>query len=424
MVEKPYEWTAGAALEEHTKRKLRILREYFARYLGVRCQLPQQQRFRLAIVEGFAGAGRYDCGTAGSPVVFLEELQTAVRTFNIRRSNEGFAALDIECLLVLNDATPNVIELLKSNVEPLLAISKETAPKLHLRTEYLAKPFQDAYQEIKALLQQGQYRNVLFNLDQCGHSHVERKTLVDIIRSFASAEVFYTFAIEALLAFLSQAEPQLVTRHLGYLDLDTDDIGSLAGLVNKNAWLGTAERLVFETFRNCAPYVSPFSINNPDGWRYWLIHFANSYRARQEYNNVLHRNSSAQAHFGRSGLNMLSYDPADDRGGLYLFDVSGRVSAKAQLSEDIPRLVSDFGDSINVGSFYESIYNMTPAHMDDIHAAMIDNPDLEIITEAGGERRKPNTIAAADVIRLKRQRTFFPLFPRRNQGLAIDEQSK
>jgi three-Cys-motif partner protein len=77
MVEKPYRWAAGATLEEHSKRKHKILHEYFARYMAVRCQLPQQERFRLAIVEGFAGAGRYSCGTAGSPVIFIEELRAA-----------------------------------------------------------------------------------------------------------------------------------------------------------------------------------------------------------------------------------------------------------------------------------------------------------------------------------------------------------
>ena len=74
MVAKPYLWEAGAELEEHSKRKHKIVREYFARYLAVRCQLPQQARFRLAVVEGFAGGGRYACGAVGSPIIFIEEL--------------------------------------------------------------------------------------------------------------------------------------------------------------------------------------------------------------------------------------------------------------------------------------------------------------------------------------------------------------
>ena len=77
MVKKRYSWETGATLEEHSRRKHKIVREYFARYLTVRCQLPMQSRFRLAIVDGFAGGGRYKCGSPGSPIIFIEELRFA-----------------------------------------------------------------------------------------------------------------------------------------------------------------------------------------------------------------------------------------------------------------------------------------------------------------------------------------------------------
>ena len=35
MAEKPYSWASGATLEDHSRRKHKILREYFANYLGV-----------------------------------------------------------------------------------------------------------------------------------------------------------------------------------------------------------------------------------------------------------------------------------------------------------------------------------------------------------------------------------------------------
>jgi hypothetical protein len=63
-----------------------------------------------------------------------------------------------------------------------------------------------------------------------------------------------------------------------------------------------------------------------------------------------------------------------------------------------------------VKDFYESIYNITPAHADDVHAAIVGNPDLEVITPAGGERRKANTIGVDDVIKMKKQISFFPMF--------------
>jgi hypothetical protein len=53
---------------------------------------------------------------------------------------------------------------------------------------------------------------------------------------------------------------------------------------------------------------------------------------------------------------------------------------------------------------------MTPAHTDDVHAAMIEGSDLEVITEASGERRKRSTIGPGDTFRIKRQRSLFPMF--------------
>ncbi|MBC9208906.1 three-Cys-motif partner protein TcmP [Roseomonas aerophila] len=410
MVEKPYPWAVGAPLEDHSKSKHSILRKYVSDYLTVRCKLPQQEKFRLAIVDGFAGGGRYKHGAPGSPLIFIEELKSAVEAVNSHRVAQGLGTVEVECLLIFNDAGPGVIELLKSHVAPLRAEVMETCPRLHLRFEYMTEFFEKAYPKIKLLLEAGRYRNVLFNLDQCGHSHVKRSTILDIMRSYPSAEIFYTFMIGSLIAFLRKNQPERLSAQLGYLGLSIQDVQRLDSLMGHQQWLGAAERIVFDAFHVCAPYVSPFSINNPNGWRYWFIHFANAYRARQVYNNVLHDNAHLQAHFGRSGLNMLSYDPRHDEGALYLFDQSGRNSARSQLSDDIPRLISESGDAVLVSDFYGDIYNVTPAHTDDIHTAIIENPDLEVITPSGGERRKANTIGISDVIKLKRQRSFFPMF--------------
>jgi three-Cys-motif partner protein len=409
MVESRYSWEHGVELEEHTRRKHKILREYLARYLAVRCAFPQQSKFRLAIVEGFAGGGRYKGGEPGSPLIFIEELRAATERFNLKRKDEGMATLDIECFLILNDAEPGTIAILKNNVEPIVAAIRADVPRLHLQTAYFNKPFDALYPEITALLAQGRYQNVLFNLDQYGHSDVRLSNLADITATFNSAEIFYTFGILSLLAFLAKSDPALLRKQLGFLGVIDADLSPLESQLSRGEWLGAAERIVFESVGSCAQYVSTFSIHNPEGWRYWLIHLANNYRARQEYNNVLHQNSSMQAHFGRSGLNMLSYDPRHE-GSLYLFDVSGRANAKSQLLDDIPRLVTEFGDAIAIEQFYGTIYKLTPAHAEEIHAAIIESPDLDVTTEGGGERRSPNAIRVGDTLRMKRQRTFFPLF--------------
>jgi len=54
---------------------------------------------------------------------------------------------------------------------------------------------------------------------------------------------------------------------------------------------------------------------------------------------------------------------------------------------------------------------LAPAHRDDIHAAIGNNPDLEVFTPSGGKRQKSTTISAGDTLKLKSQKSFFPMFP-------------
>lgn len=417
MVRKIYPWGDGAKLDEHTKRKHKILGEYFRQYLITRCKLPQQERFRLAVVDGFSGAGKYKCGSYGSPLIFLDILKSTSEEINIRRAANSMRPIEIECSLFFNDTDKKAIGFLKNNAAGLIADIQDNCPSVHLRVEYLNTTFDKAYPKIKALLHTAKYQNVLFNLDQCGYSKVDVETIENIMTSWRSVEAFLTFSIDTIKTYLSTdpeknsvlaSQPELTSEIYSYLQ-------DGAEVINKKDWLGFAEQVVFERLRRCAPFVSPFSINNPDGWRYWLMHFANRPTARRVYNNILHDNSSYQAHFGRSGLNMLSFNPAEE-GNLYLFDEDSREQAKSELHEDIPRLIEQHGDVIGVDDFYLSIFNGTAAHSDDIHDVLISNPDLEVITPTGNLRRKANTIHIGDTLRLKKQITMFPMFTTTVEG--------
>lgn len=411
MAEKPYKWLDGAFLEEHSRCKHKLLRDYFFQYLIVRCQLPKRTSFRLAVVDGFAGAGRYADGSAGSPVIFVEELRRASEFIAVERAAQGFPPLVIDCYLVLNDADLDAISALERRIAPMQVEIGANCPGLNLRVDYLNATFEFVYPKIKEAIKRGKYHNAIFNLDQCGYSHVEQTTLTDIMESHRSVEIFYTFAIEALLAFLEKTNPDRLKAQLLPFGLEPSGLAALAeGGMSKKTWLGAAESLVFEALRKSAKFVSPFAINNPNGWRYWLIHLAKVSRARQVYNDLLHQNSTAQAHFGRSGLKMLSYDPSHE-GALYLFTDSDRREALDQLYTDIPRLIEGIGSEIRVDAFYEKIYNETPAHSDDIRRAIIQNPDIEVLTPVGGERRSEKAIDEDDVIRLKPQTRLYSVLP-------------
>jgi len=407
LARKGYDWEHGAPLLDHTERKLTVLKEYFSQYLWVRCgTVPQQGKFRLAVVDGFSGAGRYAAGEAGSPIVFLETLQNTMVGIAAKRASEGFRPIDLECYLVLNDADPNATALLRENLAPVELAFREAIPSAKLHIEYESVPFENLYPKVKSRLKAGRFNNVLFNLDQCGDTHVDRATIVDILTTFDSAEVFLTFMIKPLLAFLSKQDPDQLLKRFAHLDIKSSDLKDLEGVMNRKEWLGAAEQIVYNHLSTAGTYASPFSIHNPEGWRYWLVHLANAPRARQVYNDILHANANTQAHFGGSGLEMLAFDPSKN-GSLYLFGEEDRERAKAQLLEDVPRAIESYGDAVSVADFYRQIYRQTAAHSHDIRAAIFESPDIEILSESGGTRRRAHTIRPEDVLRLTTQRSMF-----------------
>ncbi|MET0110441.1 MAG: three-Cys-motif partner protein TcmP [Candidatus Thiodiazotropha sp.] len=409
MVSKTYDWEHGAKLEDHTRKKHEILKRYFREYLLTRCKMPQQEKFRIAIVDGFCGAGLYECGSLGSPLLFVDGLLRATIEINIERHKQGMKPIVVEGLLIFNDNEPNVIELLKRNLAPHL-LEVDAFEHLEIEINFYTDEFESIYPQIKQRLSTARCRNVFFNLDQCGYSQVTSSILRDIISSWNSAEILFTFMIESMLTFLS---PNNSTNNVPVEPAMREKINSLLkdrdNLIGKKDWLAKAEQIAFAFLKGCATYVSPFSINNPSGWQYWLMHFATSYRARQVYNDVIHQ-CDAQAHFGRTGLNMLSYDPTHE-GQLYLFNTDSRQAAKDALYDDIPRFVAESGDAISMHDFYAAAYSETPAHSEDIHEMIMENTDIEVITEMGGTRRKANTIKPTDTLKMKDQKSFIFMFP-------------
>ena len=402
MPQKHFDWAVGVRIPEHTKEKHLVLQDYFREYLTTRCQLPKQEKFRLVVVDAFCGGGLYEGGELGSPLLFLDELDQSAKNINTHRISQGFKPLKIECLLVLNDADQIAIETLKKNATPF-TVKVEENPNLSVEVLYLNRDFEQDYLKIKELVQRARCSNVFFCLDQYGYSKATPAVVRDIISSWKSSEVLLTFTFSSLLTYYSSANSSSLPIS-NELRIQFEHLSDSSNL-SRNEWLGRAEKIVFEELKGCAPFVSPFSINNPNGWRYWLMHFASSYRGRQVYNDILHSHQSTQVHFGRSGLRMLSYDPSNE-GQLYLFDSDSRKNASDSLHSDIPKLIAESGDSLGVQEFYQLAYSETPAHSDDIHKVMMESPDIQIITDNGGERRSANQIKSTDIIRLNNQKSF------------------
>lgn len=400
MVKREYDWENGATIGTHSKIKLDIIAEYIREYVRVRCSLPQQERFRLSFVDGFCGAGEYLCGTLGSPLVVLNALKTVSAEINFQRKIDGFKPISFEFFMYFNDLDPFAINYLSEKVSIFLKEIEANPNGANFNVSYLQGDFRDNFAEITKRILVSKVRNTIFNFDQYGHSEVTEAHLKTALSLTRSSEIFLTFSIKSFLAFISPNKKQDTRIFSG-------KISEISRNKSKKEWLAAVEKVVFQQFHELAKFVSPFSINNPSGWEYWLVHFANSYRARQVYNDILHRKKNSQAHVGRSGLQMLRYTSIDEA-SLYLFDAASRQVARNELLLDIPRYVANrmTEEPLLVGEFFDQIYNQTPAHSDDLNSTLIKSTDVEVITSAGGKRRKPQLIARTDLIRLTPQRTF------------------
>ena len=97
-----YDWRNGLpVLENHSRCKHEIIRDYLIRYMCVVTKgfLPYQNKtFNLTIVDGFAGGGKYSYQNSevdGSPLILLNAVQAASSLIQIEREGLGRDSLNI-----------------------------------------------------------------------------------------------------------------------------------------------------------------------------------------------------------------------------------------------------------------------------------------------------------------------------------------
>ena len=388
--------------------KHRIQEQYLGKYIRERCKNPHQENFRLSIVDGFAGGGAYKDGSPGSPVILANTVLQTVQGINFEREVNGRSKVNVECLMFLNDADGDAIDLLKNSMAPCVAESKESDSLVKLIPEYSIGKFESKIDMFIEKITDAKCRSVLYYLDQYGYSQVNVPTIFKLMHSAKSVEVFLTYAIDALLTYLQTNNRKALMTSLSHLDIQEGDILTDGEFVSKWGMLGKMERLVHKAFSDVAPYFSPFAIHNPGKWKYWLMHFVKNAQGRVVYNDVLHDTGGLQAHYGGPGLKMLSHNPNDERYSLpFTFNESARRSSREQLYEDVVRSVCDYEGEVDVSRFLLDAYKSTPAHSDDIKTALIENPELEVVTHNGGTRRTHNNIDSTDIIKLKRPMARF-----------------
>lgn len=413
MSRKHHEWQTGKPpplIRPHSLAKHRVLKAYLERYVSVLTANPRQERFRLTLIDGFAGGGRYlDSRTReerlGSPLLMLEAMERAAE--DAQKIRKKPFHLDVQYIFIEKDreALEYLRKVLSESDYALVArervelVHGEFTAQVPTITEFVKK--------------RGRAGRAIFVLDQFGYSAVPLLTIREILATLDNAEVILTFATDSLIDYLSENEPtQRILEKIG-ITLPSKDIRTAK---EERDWKRTIQFALHREIpeRTEAKFYTPFFIRSPDAHRdFWLIHLSGHFRARDVMVGLHWEQSTSFAHFGRSGLRMLGYDQERDAEwtrqkmlpGFY-FDETAMASSQEELLEQLPEWIYKFGDGIQFTELFSRLTNECPVTAEVMKGVLSDLAKqgvIQVKDKTGAKSRRAGIQHYSDIIIPSRQ---------------------
>ena len=418
-----YEWELGSpppTIEAHSLAKHDVLREYLSNYVQILCKRPVIEQLNLTLVDGFSGGGLYTHYKSGeiiygSPLILLNTIKEAEIQVNITRKEHG-----IRNTLKIN-TNYYFVDKSKANSAYLHATLKESEFKsLVDKTVHLINdPFNLQLDKIIcATKNMPRSQRCIFLLDQYGYSDVSFSQIKNIFNNFNNAEVILTFATDSLINFISDESYEQYKKIIESIGLhEVIDVDELIEAKEDNPmWRYVIETQLVNAIKSQsgARFFTPFFIISRKSNRaYWLVHLSMHPRAQDEMTRLHWKMNNHFQHYGKAGLNMLGYDPAndatlDDQLSLgFMFDNNARQLTHDALVIDIPSKLSQYKQGINYSEFFTMTCNNTPAD-DELYrealTTLLQCKEIEIIGESDEIRRSGKSIKNSDMIRLSTQR--------------------
>lgn len=424
MAEVHYNWAPGEAypaIQQHSVVKHEILHAYLTAYIQTLISNPNREEFRLALVDGFSGGGVYRHDTTGaevlgSPFVMLQATKEA--EFLVNKDRQKPVALNLDYFFI--EADKGAATLLEHELK-----SRGYGDRLNNDVFLRHAEFEDQADATIEHIQRRMPRagRAIFLLDQYGYSKVPAPLIRKILQALPGGEVILTFAVDALLTYVSDKKD--VTQGL------LDKIGAPDALRGRSIEdIKKSERdwrlfiqscLYKELVENCgAKYYTLFFIRSTKGHGdYWLIHFSQKARARDVMTRIHWEKNTSFIHYGGAGMQMfqaLGYVPKHDESFTgqstlgFCFDDQAHGASVAALMEQIPRLIYPDPDGMTFGELFATTCNMSPASANIYRSAigeLMKIGDLEAVDRDGSARRSANRIHDADLIIPSRQRRLF-----------------
>ena len=388
-----FRWRVGEPppeIEDHSKAKLDVLRRYLRAYFERLNANPSHDRFKLDLVDGFAGGGVFRSAgeiVSGTPLIMIEESRRAEKELNRNRSKP--LRFDFKYHFV--DVEADHVDHLKKTLSERHQADQEEIVVLN-------SPFEDAADGIIAEIRRRQPRagRALFLLDQCGFSEVAMTLVAKIFRSLPAAEVILTFAADALVNHLADT-PALV-RAVAPIELPEARIREMIKLKRGAGGRALVERVLRSHMRAVtgATYDTPFFIKPRRSRRaLWFLHLSRHPTARDVMIQCHWNSRNTFEHYGPGGFGMLGWDALQDERTLPLFHFGEAEEREMhrQLLDSMPdRLYSLTSEGpITVDAFRHEVANETAARFSDLDKVVLElaeHKEFGILDADGKLRRR------------------------------------
>lgn len=414
-----YAWRWGSPpppVKRHSEVKHALLRSYLIQYFLTLVSMPNQDRIKLTIVDGFCGGGLYTNESGqevpGSPLVILDAIREA--TFLIEKNQERRKPIDLDVELICIDKSKSALEYLKRLLEERNHGAALAAGKIQLVrgdfADYCGASIQRAKDRSKIA------GRAIFVLDQYGYARVPVTCLRDIFAKLVHAEVILTFYIDALISYLNEANlagfEQATGIRGGMTAAEIDD------MKKSPKWRVHLQSSLYQSLTSqcSAKFYTPFFIRPQHGHGdFWLLHLSQHWKARDVMATTHWGHSNHFAHYGRAGFHMFStgyitkIDSKDQlQSGFDFSDVAATVSQDTML-EQIPAMLFDATEGITFERFFMQLINTTPATRTMVEAALLalnEQKEIQVLGEHGEESRARVHLKPDHTLRLPRQSRF------------------
>ncbi|MEE9338665.1 MAG: three-Cys-motif partner protein TcmP [Methylococcaceae bacterium] len=404
MSKKEYHWDYDNPdiIETHSVSKLEVISYYLEKYIQTLSSSPQQDMLNLTLVDGFCGGGVYlDSETKkrvyGSPVIIHQAVERAEDIINNNKSKPFKVKADYFFI----DKEPEAINCLNK-----VLADHDYKNSSHVYLDEFENKIDDIITFIK---KKGRAHRSIFILDQYGYSDISISVIRKILENLNGSEIIITLNVDSFSRFATDKEDiskRLLERHdlpLILKDRTIEDIKS--NNADWNLFIQTAfcQELVRTTK---VPFYTPFFIRSGKGQgNYWLLHFSKHYRARDVMATVHWEKTNSFINYAGAGLDMFNvagFETKNAFGQGLLFDKQNRQLSIETMHEQLADRIYCNDEGLRLETLFATTCNESPATLDiykETLFRLLQEKDIDIITESGGTRKVANTISVGDIIK-------------------------